>query len=139
MKKEIIKEEILKHYKKEFYMWLISVLVLGLSALLFIKEVKTLQINLNNKRNINEKYFKLSKEINQLKERIKMVDIEKTYMETKIPVSATYSLRNLNQAIVEMQSLSKEMNGYLLIHEMSLKLEGIEPYLTINGDLIVFQ
>jgi hypothetical protein len=71
MIRNLIKQEVLRYYKKEFYLWLGAVLLLGFSLSLSIKEYKKLTINLQSQATVEESYFKLSKEIVRLKEVLK--------------------------------------------------------------------
>jgi hypothetical protein len=139
MLKNLIKEGILKNYKKEFYLWLIAVLLLGISLSLSIKEYKKLTINLQSKTAVEENYYKLSKEIMRLKEVLKGINLKATQTMINIPLNGTYDLRDLNKTILNFKTLSQSDASFLVIRELKLIKENDIPKLKITGEIIVFQ
>jgi len=135
---KLIKQEILKYYKKEFYLWIGAVLLLGITFYFGIKEYKKLRINLQSQTTIEENYYKLSKEIVRLKEGLKQINLNAIQTTISIPFSGTYDLRDLNSAILNLKSLHKPDNSFLIIRELKLIKERDIPKLKIDGEIVVF-
>jgi hypothetical protein len=139
MTRNLIKQEVLRYYKKEFYLWLGAVLLLGVSLTLSIKEYKKLTINLQSKTAVEESYYKLSKEIVKLKEGLKRINLKTTQTMISIPFSGTYDLRDLNKTILYLKSLTQSDESFLIIRELRLIRENDTPKLKITGEIVVFQ
>lgn len=139
MIRNLIKQEILRYYKKEFYLWLGAVLLLGISLSLSIKEYKKLTINLQSKTAVEESYYKLSKEIVKLKEVLKRINLKATQTMISIPFNGTYDLRDLNKTILNVKSLTQSDASFLVIRELKLIKENGIPKLKITGEIVVFQ
>ncbi|MCC6048991.1 MAG: hypothetical protein LM579_05635 [Thermodesulfobacterium sp.] len=139
MIRNLIKQEILRYYKKEFYLWLGAVLLLGISLSLSIKEYKKLTINLQSKTAVEESYYKLSKEIVKLKEVLKRINLKTTQTMISIPFNGTYDLRDLNKTILNVKSLTQSDASFLVIRELKLIKENNIPKLKITGEIVVFQ
>jgi hypothetical protein len=135
----LIKQEVLKNYKKEFYQWLGAVLLLGISLFLGIKEYKKLTINLQSQTAVEQSYFKLSKEIMRLKEGLKGINLKATQTMISIPFNGTYDLRNLNKTILNVKTLTQSNASFLVIRELKLIKENNMPKLKITGEIVVFQ
>jgi hypothetical protein len=116
----LIKQEVLKNYKKEFYQWLGAVLLLGISLFLGIKEYKKLTINLQSKTAVEESYYKLSKEFVKLKEGLKGINLKATQTMISIPFNGTYDLRDLNKTILNVKTLTQSNASFLVIRELKL-------------------
>ncbi len=136
---KLIKQEILKYYKKEFYLWLGAVLLLGVSIYFGIKEYKKLRINLQSQTTIEESYYKLSKEIVRLKEGMKGININVNQRMITIPFNGTYDLRDLKATILSLNSLSMSGSNFLVIRELKLIKENDIPKLKIDGEIVVFE
>jgi hypothetical protein len=139
MTRNLIKQEVLRYYKKEFYLWFGAVLLLGVSLTLSIKEYKKLTINLQSKTAVEESYYKLSKEIVKLKEGLKRINLKATQTMISIPFSGTYDLRDLNKTILHLKSLTQSDESFLIIRELRLIRENDIPKLKITGEIVVFQ
>jgi hypothetical protein len=139
MIRNLIKQEILRYYKKEFYLWLGAVLLLGISLSLSIKEYKKLTINLQSKTAVEESYYKLSKEIVKLKEVLKRINLKTTQTMISIPFNGTYDLRDLNKTILNVKNLTQSDASFLVIRELKLIKENDIPKLKITGEIVVFQ
>lgn len=139
MTRNLIKQEVLRYYKKEFYLWFGAVLLLGVSLTLSIKEYKKLTINLQSKTAVEESYYKLSKEIVKLKEGLKRINLKATKTMISIPFSGTYDLRDLNKTILYLKSLTQSDESFLVIRELRLIRENDIPKLKITGEIVVFQ
>jgi hypothetical protein len=139
MIRNLIKQEILRYYKKEFYLWLGAVLLLGISLSLSIKEYKKLTINLQSKTAVEESYYKLSKEIVRLKEVLKRINLKATQTMISIPFNGTYDLRDLNKTILNVKNLTQSDASFLVIRELKLIKENNIPKLKITGEIVVFQ
>ncbi|MFZ8831682.1 MAG: hypothetical protein ACO2OY_05985 [Thermodesulfobacteriaceae bacterium] len=139
MTKNLIKQEVLRYYKKEFYLWFGAVLLLGVSLTLSIKEYKKLTINLQSKSAVEESYYKLSKEIVKLKEGLKRINLKATQTMISIPFSGTYDLRDLNKTILYLKTLTQSDESFLIIRELKLIRENDIPKLKIIGEIVVFQ
>jgi len=139
MTKNLIKQEVLRYYKKEFYLWFGAVLLLGISLTLSIKEYKKLTINLQSKTAVEESYYKLSKEIVKLKEGLKRINLKATQTMISIPFSGTYDLRDLNKTILYLKTLTQSDESFLIIRELRLIRENDIPKLKITGEIVVFQ
>jgi len=139
MTRNLIKQEVLRYYKKEFYLWLGAVLLLGVSLTLSIKEYKKLTINLQSQTAVEESYYKLSKEIVRLKEGLKRINLKATQTMISIPFSGTYDLRDLNKTILDLKALTQSNESFLVIRELRLIRENDIPKLKINGEIVVFQ
>ncbi|MCC6026017.1 MAG: hypothetical protein LM575_03505 [Caldimicrobium sp.] len=139
MIRNLIKQEILRYYKKEFYLWLGAVLLLGISLSLSIKEYKKLTINLQSKTAVEESYYKLSKEIVKLKEVLKRINLKATQTIISIPFNGTYDLKDLNKTILNVKSLTQSNASFLVIRELKLIKENDIPKLKITGEIVVFQ
>jgi len=135
----LIKQEVLKNYKKEFYQWLGAVLLLGISLFLGIKEYKKLTINLQSQTAIEESYYKLSKEIMRLKEGLKGINLKANQTMISIPFNGTYDLRDLNKTILNVKTLAQSKASFLVIRELKLIKENDMPKLKITGEIVVFQ
>jgi hypothetical protein len=135
----LIKQEVLKNYKKEFYQWLGAVLLLGISLFLGIKEYKKLTINLQSKTAVEESYYKLSKEFVKLKEGLKGINLKATQTMISIPFNGTYDLRDLNKTILNVKTLTQSNASFLVIRELKLIKENDIPKLKITGEIVVFQ
>jgi hypothetical protein len=135
----LIKQEVLKNYKKEFYQWLGAVLLLGISLFLGIKEYKKLTINLQSKTAVEESYYKLSKEFVKLKEGLKGINLKATQTMISIPFNGTYDLRDLNKTILNVKTLTQSNASFLIIRELKLIKESNMPKLKITGEIVVFQ
>jgi len=135
----LIKQEVLKNYKKEFYQWLGAVLLLGISLFLGIKEYKKLTINLQSQTAIEESYYKLSKEIMRLKEGLKGINLKANQTMISIPFNGTYDLRDLNKTILNVKTLAQSNASFLVIRELKLIKENDMPKLKITGEIVVFQ
>jgi len=135
----LIKQEVLKNYKKEFYQWLGAVLLLGISLFLGIKEYKKLTINLQSKTAVEESYYKLSKEFVKLKEGLKGINLKATQTMISIPFNGTYDLRDLNKTILNVKTLTQSNASFLVIRELKLIKESDMPKLKITGEIVVFQ
>jgi hypothetical protein len=135
----LIKQEVLKNYKKEFYQWLGAVLLLGISLFLGIKEYKRLTINLQSQTAVEQSYFKLSKEIMRLKEGLKGINLKATQTMISIPFNGTYDLRDLNKTILNVKTLTQSNASFLVIRELKLIKENDMPKLKITGEIVVFQ
>jgi|GEM_PF-1254588 hypothetical protein len=139
MTRNLIKQEVLRYYKKEFYLWFGAVLLLGVSLTLSIKEYKKLTINLQSKSAVEESYYKLSKEIVKLKEGLKRINLKATQTMISIPFSGTYDLRDLNKTILYLKTLTQSDESFLIIRELKLIRENDIPKLKIIGEIVVFQ
>jgi hypothetical protein len=139
MTRNLIKQEVLRYYKKEFYLWLGAVLLLGVSLSLSIKEYKKLTINLQSQTAVEESYYKLSKEIVKLKEGLKRVNLKATQTMISIPFNGTYDLRDLNKTILNVKTLTQSNASFLVIRELKLIKENDMPKLKITGEIVVFQ
>ncbi|NAZ30174.1 MAG: hypothetical protein GU354_03225 [Caldimicrobium sp.] len=139
MIRNLIKQEVLRYYKKEFYLWLGAVLLLGLSLSLSIKEYKKLTINLQSQATVEESYYKLSKEIVRLKEVLKRINLKATQTMISIPFNGTYDLRDLNKAIFNVKNLTQSNASFLVIRELKLIKENDIPKLKLTGEIVVFQ
>jgi hypothetical protein len=135
----LIKQEVLKNYKKEFYQWLGAVLLLGISLFLGIKEYKKLTINLQSQTAVEQSYYKLSKEIMRLKEGLKGINLYATQTMISIPFNGTYDLRDLNKTILNVKTLTQSNASFLVIRELKLIKENDIPKLKITGEIVVFQ
>jgi hypothetical protein len=138
MIRNLIKQEVLRYYKKEFYLWLGAVLLLGFSLSLSIKEYKKLTINLQSQTAVEESYYKLSKEIVRLKEVLKRINLKPTQTMISIPFNGTYDLRDLNKTILNVKTLAQSNASFLVIHELKLIKENDIPKLKITGEIVVF-
>jgi hypothetical protein len=139
MIRNLIKQEVLRYYKKELYLWLGAVLLLGFSLFLSIKEYKKLTINLQSQAAVEESYYKLSKEIVRLKEVLKKVNLKATQTMISIPFNGTYDLRDLNKTILNVKTLAQSNASFLVIRELKLIKENDIPKLKITGEIVVFQ
>jgi hypothetical protein len=139
MTRNLIKQEVLRYYKKEFYLWLGAVLLLGVSLSLSIKWYKKLTINLQSQTAVEESYYKLSKEIVRLKERLKGINLKATQTMISIPFNGTYDLRDLNKTILNVKTLTQSNASFLVIRELKLIKENDIPKLKITGEIVVFQ
>jgi hypothetical protein len=139
MIRNLIKQEVLRYYKKEFYLWLGAVLLLGFSLSLSIKEYKKLTINLQSQATVEESYYKLSKEIVRLKEVLKRINLKATQTMISIPFNGTYDLRDLNKTILNIKTLAQSNASFLVISELKLIKENDIPKLKITGEIVVFQ
>jgi hypothetical protein len=139
MIRNLIKQEVLRYYKQEFYLWLGAVLLLGFSLSLSIKEYKKLTINLQNQATVEESYYKLSKEIVKLKEVLKRINLKATQTIISIPFNGTYDLRDLNKTILNVKNLTQSDASFLVIRELKLIKENNIPKLKITGEIVVFQ
>jgi hypothetical protein len=139
MTRNLIKQEVLRYYKKEFYLWLGAVLLLGVSLSLSIKWYKKLTINLQSKTAVEESYYKLSKEIVRLKEGLKGINLKATQTMISIPFNGTYDLRDLNKTILNVKTLTQSNASFLVIRELKLIKESNMPKLKITGEIVVFQ
>jgi hypothetical protein len=139
MIRNLIKQEVLRYYKKEFYLWLGAVLLLGFSLSLSIKEYKKLTINLQSQATVEESYYKLSKEIVRLKEVLKRINLKATQTMISIPFNGTYDLRDLNKTILNVKTLAQSNASFLVIRELKLIKENDIPKLKITGEIVVFQ
>jgi len=139
MPRNLIKQEVLRYYKKEFYLWLGAVLLLGVSLSLSIKEYKKLTINLQSQTTVEESYYKLSEEIMRLKEGLKRINLKATQTMISIPFSGTYDLRDLNKTILHLKTLTQSDESFLIIRELRLIRENDIPKLKITGEIVVFQ
>jgi hypothetical protein len=139
MIRNLIKQEVLRYYKREFYLWLGAVLLLGLSLSLSIKEYKKLTINLQSQATVEESYYKLSKEIVRLKEVLKRINLKATQTMISIPFNGTYDLRDLNKTILNVKTLAQSDASFLVIRELKLIKENDIPKLKITGEIVVFQ
>jgi len=135
----LIKQEVLKNYKKEFYQWLGAVLLLGISLFLGIKEYKKLTINLQSQTAVEQSYYKLSKEIMRLKEGLKGINLKDNQTMISIPFNGTYDLKDLNKTILNVKSLTQSNASFLVIRELKLIKENNRPKLKITGEIVVFQ
>jgi hypothetical protein len=138
MIRNLIKQEVLRYYKKEFYLWLGAVLLLGFSLSLSIKEYKKLTINLQSQATVEESYYKLSKEIVRLKEVLKRINLKATQTMISIPFNGTYDLRDLNKTILNVKTLAQSNASFLVIRELKLIKENGIPKLKITGEIVVF-
>jgi len=139
MPRNLIKQEVLRYYKKEFYLWLGAVLLLGVSLSLSIKEYKKLTINLQSQTAVEESYYKLSKEIVRLKEGLKRINLKATQTMISIPFNGTYDLRDLNKTILNIKALTQSNASFLVIRELKMIKENDIPKLKITGEIVVFQ
>ena len=139
MPRNLIKQEVLRYYKKEFYLWLGAVLLLGVSLSLSIKEYKKLTINLQSQTAVEESYYKLSKEIVKLKEGLKRINLKATQTMISIPFNGTYDLRDLNKTILNIKTLTQPNASFLVIRELKMIKENDIPKLKITGEIVVFQ
>jgi hypothetical protein len=139
MIRNLIKQEVLRYYKKEFYLWLGAILLLGISLSLSIKEYKKLTINLQSQAIVEESYYKLSKEIVKLKEVLKRINLKATQTIISIPFNGTYDLRDLNKTILNVKTLAQSNASFLVIRELKLIKENDIPKLKITGEIVVFQ
>ena len=139
MIRKLNKQEVSRYYKKEFYLWLGAVLLLGLSLSLSIKEYKKLTINLQSQATVEESYYKLSKEIVRLKEVLKRINLKATQTMISIPFNGTYDLRDLNKTILNVETLAQSNASFLVIRELKLIKENDIPKLKITGEIVVFQ
>jgi hypothetical protein len=139
MIRNLIKQEVLKNYKKEFYQWLGAVFLLGLSLSLGIKEYKKLTINLQSQTAVEQSYYKLSKEIMRLKEGLKGINLKATQTMISIPFNGTYDLKDLNKTILNVKTLTQSNASFLVIRELKLIKENDMPKLKITGEIVVFQ
>jgi hypothetical protein len=119
MTRKLIKKEVLKNYKKEFYQWLGAVLLLGISLFLGIKEYKKLTINLQSQTAVEQSYYKLSKEIMRLKEGLKGINLKDNQTMISIPFNGTYDLRDLNKTILNVKTITQSNASFLVIRELS--------------------
>ena len=139
MIRNLIKQEVLKNYKKEFYQWLGAVLLLGISLFLGIKEHKKLTINLQSQTAVEQSYYKLSKEIMRLKEGLKGINLKDNQTMITIPFNGTYDLKDLNKTILNVKSLAQSNARFLVIRELKMIKENDIPKLKITGEIVVFQ
>jgi len=139
MTRNLIKQEVLKNYKKEFYLWLGAVLLLSISLFLGIKEYKKLTINLQSQTAVEQSYYKLSKEIMKLKEGLKGINLKATQTMISIPFNGTYDLRDLNKTILNVKTLTQSNASFLVIRELKLIKENEMPKLEITGEIMIFQ
>jgi len=139
MPRNLIKQEVLSYYKKEFYLWLGAVLLLGVSLSLSIKEYKKLTINLQSQTAVEESYYKLSKEIVKLKEGLKRINLKATQTMISIPFNGTYDLKDLNKTILNIKTLTQSNASFLVIRELKMIKENDIPKLKITGEIVVFQ
>jgi hypothetical protein len=139
MTRKLIKKEVLKNYKKEFYQWLGAVLLLGISLFLGIKEYKKLTINLQSQTAVEQSYYKLSKEIMRLKEGLKGINLKDNQTMISIPFNGTYDLRDLNKTILNVKTITQSNASFLVIRELKLIKENDMPKLKITGEIVVFQ
>jgi hypothetical protein len=139
MPRNLIKQEVLRYYKKEFYLWLGAVLLLGVSLSLSIKEYKKLTINLQSQKAVEESYYKLSKEIVKLKEGLKRINLKATQTMISIPFNGTYDLRDLNKTILNIKTLTQSNASFLVIRELKMIKENDVPKLKITGEIVIFQ
>jgi len=139
MTRNLIKQEVLRYYKKEFYLWLGAVLLLGVSLSLSIKWYKKLTINLQSQTAVEESYYKLSKEIVRLKEGLKGINLKDNQTMISIPFNGTYDLRDLNKTILDLKAFTKSNESFLIIRELKLIKENDIPKLKITGEIVVFQ
>jgi hypothetical protein len=139
MTRNLIKQEVLRYYKKEFYLWLGAVLLLGVSLSLSIKEYKKLTINLKSQTAVEESYYKLSKEIVRLKGGLKRINLKATQTMISIPFNGTYDLRDLNKTILNIKNLTQSNASFLVIRELKMIKENDIPKLKITGEIVVFQ
>jgi hypothetical protein len=139
MIRNLIKQEVLKNYKKEFYQWLGAVLLLGISLFLGIKEYKKLTINLQSQTAVEQSYYKLSKEIMRLKEGLKGINLKDNQTMITIPFNGTYDLKDLNKTILNVKSLAQSNARFLVIRELKMIKENDIPKLKITGEIVVFQ
>jgi hypothetical protein len=141
----LVKEELFRNYKKEFYLWIGVVIFLGLGLFLFIKEYKRFTANLQALKRVETIYQSQRREIMRLKEELKKINLNATQRIVVSPFSGVYDLKDLNRAFLEIKALTQGEGHFLVLKELML-LKGKEgkeggegiPKLKINGEIVIF-
>jgi hypothetical protein len=139
MIRNLIKQEVLKNYKKEFYQWLGVILLLGISLFLVIKEYKKLTINLKNRMAVEQSYHKLSQENIKLKEVLRGINLNATQTIISMPFDGIYDLRDLTKVILNFKTFSQSDKNFLVIRELRLERGNDTSNFKINGEIVIFQ
>lgn len=138
----LVKEELFRNYKKEFYLWIGIAFFLGLGLFLFIKEYKKFTVNLQALKRVETIYQSRHREIMKLKEELKKINLNATQRIVVTPFSGVYDLRDLNRAFLEIKALTQGEGHFFILKELML-LKGKEgsgdiSKLKINGELVIF-
>jgi len=114
------KEEIKNHYRKEFFVWILSVLVLGSSLFVFVKELKyffTLRKSLDQ---IEQSYVRIQPEIARLKRLLNTIDWNREYRKESFNITMKVRIRDLRNSYRVLKSLAGNNDDiFFLLQEMS--------------------
>jgi hypothetical protein len=138
----LVKEELVKNYKKELYLWVVLALFFGFSLFLFVREYQKFTANLQKLKRIETSYYSQHQEIMKLKEELKRFNLNATQRMLVTPFSGVYNLKDLNRALFEIKAFTQGEGQFLVLKELML-LKGKEgnedaPKLKIDGEIVIF-
>ncbi|MDW8095051.1 MAG: hypothetical protein RMI63_08555 [Caldimicrobium sp.] len=127
--------------KREFYVWLISVLIFTLSLWFSLRELKLYLGLIKSKHAVEESYYRVQPEVVRLRESLKKIDWQRSFSKEIIAVKAVVDLTNLNKAIRELQTITNPREDvFFVLKEMTIKVEKDKrPILHITGDKIFYR
>jgi hypothetical protein len=141
----LVKEELGRTYKKELFLWIGIVLLLGISLFLCVREYQKFVVNLQKLKRIETSYYNQQQEIMKLKEKLKSFDLNTRQRIVTTPFSGVYDLKDLNRALFEIGALTQAKGHFLVLRELTLlkgKEKGVPeegaPKLKIDGEIVIF-
>lgn len=139
----LVKEIIKREYKREFILWALSIFIFSLSLLFLVRELQKFSILNENKKNIEDSYFRLQPQIVKIKENLGLINWHREFKKDRSDITLMLDMRDIKGALKELRALSKgDMDTYLIIKEMSYKWEKDKPeesYLKIVGELWTYR
>jgi len=137
----VIGKGITTEYKKEFYLWLISLFLFVLALFLFFKELKAYFALSYSKKNIERSYFKNQPQIVKLKRVLCKINWKREFKKETFEIKTTIDLRNLRKAYDSLEKLTPlKEDTFFVLKKMEYNLSKDKPpLLQVYGEVITFR
>ncbi len=134
-----IKEEIFITYKREFYLWLIGLLVFNLGLFLLSKEIAGFVVRTKEKAKIEKDFDNLNRKILEFQNLVGQVNFNQSFSEYRSPLQTSYEVTEIKQMLAEINAITSKENTYLIIHELSLQKVNSTAKILLTGEVVSFR
>lgn len=139
----LVKDIIKREYKREFMLWLFSLLIFLFSLIFFVREVQKFSLLSESKKNIDESYYRLQPQIVSIKEKLGLINWNREFKKESSAITLLLDIKDLKRALKEIRAVSRgERDTYFILKEMTFKWEkdkAEEPYLRIVGEIWIYR
>ena len=136
----LLKEYTRKGYKKEFIIWLVSLVIFIISIFSLITEAKRYLALSESKKKIEESLYRLQPEISTLRKNFEQINWQRDYQKFSFYIDTSFNLTHLPTTLTELSKLTSYKDTYFIIYEMSYQRgNSTKPILILKGELITFK